>query len=852
MLNDLRYAIRLLVRSKGWTLVVVVSLALGIGANTAIFTAVNSLMLRTLPAVDHPESLVRFRTVGENEMGTDFSSYGYVDPIDGHDRDTNETFPYPTYQQFRAANRTLTDLFACAPAGSASVIINGQAEVATGFIASGNYFDVLGVHAAAGRLFTPADDTPDAAPVAVISHGYWMRRFGGDRTAIGSVMQVGNVRLTIVGVTPRDFIGVQEVVTEPRDITIPLSLDPQLGGAPTPGRDGGQASAPRLQLQTSWWLQVMGRVKPGVTPEQVQANFAGVFDATAREGWTTFLGGLSDRERNAARNQNRTKVPQLRVQSGARGIYDASADTRRSIGLLAIVVALVLLIVCANVANLLLSRATIRQRELSVRLSIGATRVRLIRQLLTESLLLATAGAAGGIVVAYWGRQLLPGNLGTSAAMDWRILAFVASLTLATGILFGIAPALRSSSIEVATTLKDGARGATGGRSRLSRALVVAQVAISLVLLVGAGLFLRTVRNLRHVDVGFAADNLLLIPVNPSLNKYEQPRIQNLFTQLLEELPRVAGVRAATASQPALLSGGVNRTSIFIQGHARPNDRNSINRLVVAPNFFDALGIRVLSGRAFTNRDVMNAPKVALINETAARKYFPTDNPIGHHFGQQYELTGDYEIVGIVKDARYNSLRDAPPATMYVPIAQQRVASMTFELRTVDDPTRTVESVREAMRRVDPNIPILKISTQTEQIEQRFAQEKVFAQAYALFGSLAIVIASVGLFGLMSYNVARRTNEIGIRMALGAKREHVVGMVMRESLILIAIGVAIGVAAALAAGRFVASLLYNLAPTDPLTMIGAAAVLMAISAIAGYVPARTAARVDPMVALRNE
>jgi len=844
MIRDLRHAVRLLLRSKAWTLVVVLSLALGIGANTAIFTAINGLLFRTIP-VDHPETLVRFRWIGDNDMGTDFSSYGFEEKIDG--LESSSSFPYPFYQQFRAANKTLVDLIACSPQGQANVTINGQSELASGFIASGNYFQVLGVRALAGRVFTPDDDKPGAPPVAVISYGYWMRRFGGDPKAIGTVLQIANVRVELVGVTPPEFTGVQQAVSEARDITIPLSLDPQFGGAATP------TSPPRIQQGTSWWLLMMGRLQPGVTPEQVQGNFDGLFQAASREAWASYFGSLPAKDQSAARNQNRTKVPRLRVQPGGRGIYDVSDDVFRSIEYLGVVVALVLLIVCANVANLLLSRAAARQREVSVRLSLGATRWRLIRQLLTESLLLAAIGAALGVLIAYWGRQLLPGNLALATPIDWRILAFVAGITIATGVLFGIAPAIRSSRLNVGAMLKEGGRSMSGSRSRLGKALVVAQVAISIVLLVAAGLFLRTVTNLRHVDVGFEADNLLLVPVSPGIAKYEPPRMQNLFAQLLDELPHIPGIRAVTASNPALLSGSTNRTSVFIQGKAQPTDKNSVNRLVIAPNFFSAMGIRLVAGRAFTDRDSLTSPKVVIINDAAARKYFPHENPLNQHWGQSFETSGDVEIVGVVKDAKYNSVRDDAPATMYVPYAQQaRIGGLTFALRTSADPTQAVASVREAIRRIDPNVPVLKVSTQAEQIEQRFAQEKVFAQAYALFGGLAVLIASIGLFGLMSYSVARRTNEIGIRMALGARREDVVGMVMRESMVLVVVGIVIGVAIALGAGWFVASLLFNLAATDPVTIVSSAVVMILISLLAGYLPARTASRVDPMVALRDE
>lgn len=578
-----------------------------------------------------------------------------------------------------------------------------------------------------------------------------------------------------------------------------------------------------------------------------------MFQEAAREAWRSYFSALPENERSAARNQNRTKVPQFKVASGNRGIYGVGTDTRRSITLLSVVVALVLLIVCANVANLLLSRATTRQKEISVRLSMGATRTRLIRQLLTESLLLAFIGGTFGIVVAYWGKQLLPNNLGQITSIDWRVLAFVCALTLFTGIAFGIAPAVRATRINIGATLKEGSRSVAGRRTKLSKSLLVAQVAISLVLLIGAGLFLRTLQNLRKVDVGFDPRNLLLVPVNPILNRYDQARTTNLYEQMLDRLPAVPGVRSVALSNPALLSGSVNSTGIFIQGRAKPGDRNSINRLVVSPRFFETIGIPLIAGRNFTARDNQTAPKVVIINEAAAHKYFLNENPVGLRFGTSYETSGDMEIIAVLRDAKYNSVRDAVPPTMYVPHVQQtRFGFVTFEMRTAGDPTKVVPAVREAIRQIDPNLPILTISTQIEQVERRFAQEKVFAQAYALFGGLALLLASIGLFGLMSYNVARRTNEIGVRMALGAGRGTVVGMVMRESLVLVSIGIIVGLSAALAASRLVTTLLFGLAPTDSITLLIAISVMIGVSTLAGYLPARTASRVDPMEALRYE
>jgi predicted permease len=522
-----------------------------------------------------------------------------------------------------------------------------------------------------------------------------------------------------------------------------------------------------------------------------------------------------------------------------------------------VVVALVLLIVCANVANLLLSRASARQKEISVRLSLGATRLRLIRQLLTESLLLASMGGALGVLVGYWGKQLLPGSAPQMTTLDWRILAFVLVVTGATGIVFGIAPAIRATGMNVSGALKDTSRSVVGSRSILGKSLLILQVAISLVLLVGAGLFLRTLQNLRHVDIGFNPQNLVLFRVNPQLNRYDEARMFTLYRDLVDRLGAVPGVRAVAMSQPALLSGSVNSTGIYVQGRVYPAGRpqgnsNDINRLVISPNFFDVMGIPVVMGRGLTDRDNQTAPKVAVLNEAAARKFFPNENPIGQHFGSNPEASREIEVVGILRDAKYDSVRDAAPPTMYVPLLQNPRGFGVFEVRTAGSTASVMSGIREAVRQVDSTLPMMDVSTQIEQVEKRFAQEKVFAQAYTLFGALALVLASVGLFGLMSYNVSRRTNEIGIRMALGAQRADVLRLVMRESMILVVIGVAAGLAVAVAASRFVTTLLFGLAPTDSRTLFVAIGVMVLVSAVAGYLPARRASNVDPMVALRYE
>ena len=845
MLKDLRHAARMLLNARGWTAVVVLSLALGIGANTALFSALDGMLLTKIPVKD-PDSLVRLRWAGRNDMVTSSSDYGFVARANGETVRT--TFSYPMFRQFVADNKTMGDLFACAPFGRVNVVVDGQAEIAEAFVSSGNYYQLLGVTARIGRTISPNDDAPTSSPVAVISSKYWHSRFGTDPNVLGRTIRVNNVVITIVGVLPPDFTGVQQPGGDAADLAIPLALHPQIDTSTGPSR---------LMQPTYWWLQVMGRLKPGATAAQVQGNLQAVFQNTARTGLDTYLKSLPDSDRAASGNRNRTEVPRLRVESGARGIYDVNTNDLRSVTILSVVVALVLLIVCANVANLLLSRATARQKELSVRLSLGATRARLIRQLLTESLLLAAIGGALGVLVGYWGQQLLPGQPGQSPTLDWRVLVFVLAITGVTGIVFGIAPALRGTGMNVSSALKETSRSVVGSRSMLGRVLLVVQIAVSLVLLIGAGLFLQTLQNLRRVDVGFNPENLLLFRVNPSLNRYDEKKMTVLYRDMLERLGTVPGVRAAAMSQPALLSGSVNGTGIYIQGRVYPpgrqqGDANDINRLVISPNFFDVMGIPVVMGRALTDRDDASAPKVVLINEAAVRKFFPNENPIGHHFGSSIETTGQQEIVGVLHDVKYNSVRDSAPPTMYVPYRQDRLGAAVFELRTAGTPASAMGAVREAVRQIDPNLPLTDVSTQIEQVERRFRQEKLFAQAYTLFGVLALLLASIGLFGLMSYSVSRRTNEIGIRMALGAQRQDVLRLVMQESMVLVVIGVVAGLGIALTASRLVATLLFGLPPTDVVTMLLAIGVMVTVSALAGYLPARRASRVDPMVALHYE
>lgn len=840
MFNDLRHAVRMLLHTKGWTAVVVICLALGIGANTALFGAVNSLLLKELSVPD-ADSLVRLRYHGRNDMSTDNSDYGFS-KRDAAGQNVRATFSYPMYRTFLASNQTMTDLVATAPAGRVNVMVSGEAELAGAVVVSGNYFEMLRVGANPGRVLTADDDRPGASPVAVISQGFWRARFGGAADIVGKAITVNTVPVTIVGVLEPGYAGIQLAVQTAPDIVFPIALEAQISGQES-----------RLDKPTYWWLQVMSRLKPGVTPAQVEGNLGEVFRQSARAGLDAYLQAAPESERNNSRNRSRAEIPALMVDSGSRGIYDANTSDTRIVAVLGGVVALVLLLVCANVANLLLSRSAARQKEVSVRLSLGATRWRLIRQLLTESVLLAVLGSAFGLIIGKWAQGLLPGTLGQSTPIDWRMLGFLAAITGVTAIVFGTMPALRATAVNVNDALKRTSRSVIGARSLLGRSLLILQVAISLVLLIGAGLFLRTVQNLRSVDVGFNAQNLVIFRVSPPSNRFDQKRAEALTRDIRDRLAAVPGIREVAASQPALLSGSVNSTSMYIQGRRYASDeQTSINRLVVTPGFLEMMQIPVMLGRTLSERDSEGAPKVVVINEAAARKYFPNENPIGRHFGSSVETSGQQEIVGVVRDAKYNSVRDEAPPTMYVTHLQYRMAGPSFVARTEGEPMSVVGSIRTAMRAIDPAMPVTNVSTQMEQIEGRILQERLFAQAYALFGALALIVAAVGLFGLMSYSVARRTNEIGVRMALGAKPRDVLQLVLGESMTLVLIGIALGVGAALAAGRLVASLLFGVQSTDVMTMALAVIVLLAVAAVAGYLPARRAARVDPMVALHDE
>jgi predicted permease len=836
MLHDLKHAFRMLMRSKGWTVVVLLSLAIGIGATTALFTAVNGMMLQTV-SVPEPESLVRLAAAGDNSMRRSSSDYGFSAPFQG--LNVRASFSYAGYQALRSANQTLTDIVAFGMTENVNVIVKGAPELASAHVVSGNFFNVLRVPMALGRPLTDDDDRAGADPAAVISHALWRRRFGSDPATIGQVVRINNTPVTVVGVTAPAYLGVMRLADTAPEVMIPLAMDGRLN----------LAQARRLGEPTTWWLLAMGRLKPGMTFEQVIGNLEGPFQASARAGMDSYMAGLTPRQRGLSINQRRgDAVPRLVARAGAKGIYDTDNTTRRSAAIVSGVVTILLLIVCANVANLLLSRGTSRHREISVRLSMGAPRSRLIRQLLTESLLLSGLGGLLGVAVAYWSKSLLP--FGRNAEIDLQVVAFVTGISVLTGLIFGLMPAIRTTGVDLAGAMKESSRSVTGGRAWLAKGLLVVQVALSIVLLVGAGLFLRTLYNLRSVDVGFNANNLMMFRINPTANRYENERIPQLYTRTAAALSALPGVRSVGFTRQTLLSGGRSITGMHIQGKPGQHD---IHVMSVSPDFFKTLEIPVLTGRGFTEHDLAIPQAPVIINETAARKFFDGENPVGRRLGSTAEgaSAGEHEIVGVIKDTKYDSLREPAPATLYR-VLPGNVSAANVVARTVGDPAGLIEMVRNAMQQVDPELPLTGMTTQTDQIENRVEQERLFALAYSLFGLLALLLACIGLFGLMSYSVSRRTNEIGIRMALGAERSGVVGMILGESMIMVAIGALIGLAGAIAAGRFVESVLFGLSTTDAWTIGAVIALTILVSLAAGYLPARRASRVDPMVALRYE
>jgi predicted permease len=841
VLSDLRFALRQLAKSRGFAFVAIVSLALGIGANTAIFSLVNEFLLRSLP-VKNPEELVLFRNIaGSTGRAMSRSQWGngYRDPVSG--LATSTSFSLLTLERFSANHPGLSDVFGFMPVSQPNLLIDGAPEIsASAQLVSGGYHAGLGVSSVIGRTLTVEDDRAGAPPVAVISERYWQNRFDGETAVLGKTIRFNKISFTIVGVTARGFNGTGQA-GESADVSVPLAHYAKvLTNNPAD-----------LAQPWYWWIRIMGRVAPGHTVAQARASLEPIFQQAALEGWEA--GRSMDQT-----PQDTPATPSLAADSGAQGENDLRRQYRRSLRILMGLVSLVLLAACANVANLLLARGAARRREIAVRLALGASRTRIVRQLLAESLVLALLGAALGTLLAWWSRGLLlalqpfgNANVVLSLPIDGRVLGFAIAVAVATAVLFGLAPALRATQLDLSAEFQGGTRTlGGGGRSRLARTLMVVQIALSLVLLVSTALFMRTLSNLNTVDAGFNRRALALFRIDLSSAGYARGQVTAAQMRVLERLELIPGVQEATFSSTPLLNLGRWSSPVRIPGSTPPSGgTTNVNLNAVAPNFFVALKMPLLFGRAFTERDDVAAPRVAIVNRTFAKKIFGDESPLGRRFTV---TAGEFEIVGVCGDAKYANLREAVPPTVYIPALQHRDGNAHFAVRVAGDPSAIFPSLRAAVREIDPTLPVLNLRTQDEQLERNHAQERLFARLSGFFGALALVLACVGLYGLMSYQVLRRTGEIGLRMALGALPAHVLRMMLKESLALVCLGVILGLSGAWFGSRLVAGLLFGMSATDPSTYALVALQLVAVTLFAALVPARRAARIEPLAALRAE
>ena len=864
MFQDLRYGVRMLFKSKGFTVVAVLSLALGIGANTALFTVVDAVLLKTLP-VPEPERLALF----EWQAGRPFRTNGMsgTSNVPGPPGTIGlSLFRYDVFEKMRQARAAtpdspLSDFFAFAPIDEVTAMVGDQSEIIKGQAVSGGYYAGLGVPPSLGRRITDEDEQPGAAPVVVLSYQFWQERFGANTAAIGQQLKLNKQSFTIIGVTPPAFTGTLQVGYYPF-VTIPLTTEPLLRGE---NNRLGTANEPG-----AWWLNLMGRLKPGATYEQARESLNGAFQAAALEVMPP------PRKENEPAQLEPKDYPRLLAESGSRGMMDHRRGYSTTIYGLFIVVALVLLIAWANVANLLLARAALRGPEISVRLAVGAGRWRLVRQLLTESVLLAALGGAVGVLFAVWGKSallaltdkdtgLLPS--GVDLNLNWRVLAFTLAVSMLTGVLFGLAPAWRATSLDLTTALKQ-SRRTTGAVSRLSKGLVVVQVSLSLLLLVGAGLFIRTLYNLQRVSLGFNQENLLLFRLQPQQGGYKDERLLQFYQQLFARLDHLHGVRAATFGHVELIADDNWMTEILLPGESeRAAEKHDTMRQTVRENYFATMEIPFLRGHGFTAQDDQRAPKVAIVNQDFARKFFPDKDVLGKNVtdtGGKYEV----EIIGVVADTKYMSQREQIQPLLYTPWQQEgkAIGEMHFALRTTGEPTALAPTVRQVVSELDSNLPVTDISSQTARSQATLGQERLSARLLTFFGGLALLLAAIGLSGVLAYSVSQRTNEIGIRMALGAQARDVFRLVIWQGMKLVLVGLTVGALTGHALKRLLASeyfgaeewqrqvadQLYGVKGTDPLTFAVIASLLALVALVACWLPARKASRVDPLAALRHE
>ena len=831
-LFDLRFALRSLRRSPLFTLVAVASLALGIGANTAIFTLIDQLMLRLLP-VAQPEQLVMIWSTG---------------PHSGSNRGPRMA-SYPMYQDFQRKAQAFSSVF-CRFGTAVSLSFSGQTERVDAELVSGNYFRTLGVRPAIGRVFSPEEDDRvyKGHPSVVLSHEYWVTRFAADQRVIGRKLLVDNYPMTIVGVSAQGFTGLDPARSP--QIRIPIQMKPLM----TPGWDD-------IGNRRSQWIQMFARMKPGFTVTSAQASLQPLLIQTLREELT-----LPELKDMSSYNRDRFLKRKIQMEPAANGYSQMRHSFSTALTVLMCMVALVLLIACFNVANLMIARAISRQKEVAVRLAVGASRWQLLRQLWIESLVLSLAGAAAGlflsVAIIRGLLHFLPGDTSTlmlRAEPDLRILAFNGALALLTGVLFGLAPALQSLKVDLWSTLKDvvGAVSGSGGSVKLRKTLVTAQVAFSFLLLVGSGLFVRTLANLKQTNAGFQAiDNLVTFQVDPALNGYSLPRLQAFYRQLLENLRATPGVKSAGFAMVPVLSGGEWDSTMSVEGHKnQDNEDNQAFMNGLSSDYWKTMGVPLVAGRDFNDRDAGKKITVAIVNRKFATHFFGDKRPLGRHigFGDGPKTKLDIEIVGVTEDSLYEGPREGVHRQVFVPLAQADFpAGVAFYVRTSMDSKGMFTALRRKVQELDSGMPVYDIKTLARQLDETLSTERLIAVLSAAFGLLATVLAALGLYGVMAFMVARRTKEIGLRMALAAPRGQVVWMVMRETLVLVAAGLAIGFPAALATSKYVSTQLFGVKGTDIASAAAALIILAVVAAGAGFLPARRASTIDPIQALRYE
>ncbi len=830
LFNDIRYAIRGLLKRPGFTAIAVITLALGIGANSTIFSVVNATLMRPLP-VSHPENLV---FVFNGQPGSVFS--------------------YPDYSELRDQNKVFDGLIAWGGI-TASLNSNDQTDLVNGAIVTGNYFDVLGVRPALGRVISPEDDkTPGTHPVTVISYGLWQRRFAGDRNIVGRQLLLNGQSFTIIGVTPAEFGGLQLGVV--RDLYVPMMMQATM----RPPRAGysGEMNPDLLQVRGNRWLFSVGRLKPGVTAEQARAALAIIVK--------------QQEEAYPQTNRNRG----ITVSAFSESDDPAGRRQLSSVAtLLMSVVGLVLLIACANVANLLLARSSARTKEIAVRLAIGATRGRIVRQLLTEGVVLATWGGAGGLLLAWWSAATLKATpppagalpLAPQFAIDLRVLLFTLGLSLLAGVVFALAPALRVSRPALVPALKDDSATVSGRKNYFSlrNLLVVTQVALSVVLLITAGLFLRSLRRVQAIDPGFDAEKIVTVPLNINLLRYTKPQGREFYRQVIERVEALPGVESASLARILAVGGGASVRSLLIEGRAGSDnqfrsegaggasgDVGSVSSNVVGLRYFQTMGIGLLSGREFNSQDTEDRPRVVIVNEAFVQRHFPGQDALGKRVSFNGVAGPWQEIVGVVRTSKYLTLGELPTPVVYLSLQQNHETGMTLHVRAAVEPSTIAGAIRSELQSLEKNLPFGNPAPMNQSIANSLYAARMGAILLGIFGALALLLASIGLYGVMSFAVSRRTRELGIRMALGAQATDVFRLVIGQGMGLVVIGILVGLAVAAVVTRLLASFLYGVSTTDHFTFAAIPVILAVAALLACYVPARRATKVDPLVALRYE